>query len=410
MATASTKSTALWVLKRLRDAGHQAYFAGGCVRDMLLGVESTDYDLASDATPDQVRQLFRRVLLVGAKFGVAMVIHHRQKVEVTTFRSDLSYHDGRRPEGVVFSDPREDALRRDFTINGLFYDPLTEEVIDYVEGQKDLRAGLVRTIGSPRQRFAEDYLRMIRAVRFTVRFGFRMDESTAEAIRQYAAHITDISGERIFEELGKMLVRESAAQAAEMLGEVRLAEAILPELFAATGLWERGLGRLRMVAQRKDTTLALAALMAELPAPAIEAICRRWGTSNELREGLCLLAGHLDDWQRSADMPLCQFKRLLAGRHFPRLLALWDAQERLLTGESKLTGQAACRARAIPDYNIAPRPLITGKHLKVLGLTEGPELGRILRAVYDAQLNEEIATRREAMERARQLLAEANGG
>jgi poly(A) polymerase len=206
---------------------------------MLLGIESTDYDIATDATPDQVHALFRRVLLVGAKFGVAMVIHRRQRVEVTTFRSDVSYSDGRRPDSVEFSSPKEDALRRDFTINGMFYDPVTDQVIDYVGGREDLVRRVVRTIGDPGERFGEDYLRMIRAVRFAVRLDFAIEPATAAAVRQMAEHITAISGERIFEELSKMLSRPSAAVAMERLRELGLAERILPELFAPPAVQER---------------------------------------------------------------------------------------------------------------------------------------------------------------------------
>ncbi|HOF19074.1 MAG TPA: CCA tRNA nucleotidyltransferase, partial [Phycisphaerae bacterium] len=164
MARPADKATATWVVRRLREAGFQALFAGGCVRDMLLGIRCNDYDVATDAVPDQVRALFGRVLLVGAKFGVAMVLHRGRKVEVTTFRSDLSYSDGRRPDGVRFSTPEEDARRRDFTINGMFYDPLDGRVIDFVGGRDDLRRRVLRTIGRADERFAEDYLRMLRAV------------------------------------------------------------------------------------------------------------------------------------------------------------------------------------------------------------------------------------------------------
>ncbi|MDP7289483.1 MAG: CCA tRNA nucleotidyltransferase, partial [Phycisphaerae bacterium] len=169
------------MLNRLRQAGHEALLAGGCVRDMLLGRPCADYDIATSAAPDEVRGLFRRVLMIGAKFGVVMVIHDNRQIEVATFRSDLSYSDGRRPDGVRFTTARQDAERRDFTINGMFYDPLANEVLDYVGGQEDLKQKIIRTIGSPDRRFAEDYLRMIRAVRFAVRLDFAIDEDTARA-------------------------------------------------------------------------------------------------------------------------------------------------------------------------------------------------------------------------------------
>ena len=237
MPRSADKSTALWVLKRLRTHGYGALFAGGCVRDMLLGLRPTDYDIATAATPDEVRRLFPHVLLVGARFGVAVVVHRGRHVEVATFRSDVSYSDGRRPDAVKFSTPKDDALRRDFTINGMFHDPIANEVIDYVGGRKDLTAGIIRAIGRPSERFAEDYLRLIRAVRFAARFGFRIDRATASAVRKYAPKIASVSGERICDELSKMLSHPSAGRGLELCHSLGLAQAMLPELFAGDALW-----------------------------------------------------------------------------------------------------------------------------------------------------------------------------
>lgn len=437
MSNAATKRVAKMVLQRLRSAGFQALFAGGCVRDMLLGVPSSDYDVATDATPDQVRKLFRRVLLVGAKFGVAMVIVDKLKVEVTTFRSDLSYQDGRRPTGVIFTGPREDALRRDFTINGMFYDPLLREVIDYVDGRSDLRRGVIRTIGSPRERFGEDYLRLVRAVRFAVRLGFKVDPATAAAVRQYAPHIASISGERIFEELSKMLSLPSAPEALVMLRKFGLAEVILPDLLGAPGLWRRAMWRVKAVADSRDVVLVMGALLAELPPKRIEDLTRRWGASNELRSALCWMAEHLHDWRAAAvsdkkpgrpslkswppstaslvqpvyvkgRMPLHQFKRLLANPHFERLRRIWRAAEMYKTGSQSRAGAIKRRLAAIRPGRIAPPPLVTGKDIKALGLSEGPQLGRILRTLYDAQLDERIVNRRQALDEARRMIAQGH--
>ncbi|MEP0842429.1 MAG: CCA tRNA nucleotidyltransferase, partial [Phycisphaerae bacterium] len=193
------------IVRALKDAGHQALWAGGCVRDMLLGREPSDIDIATSATPEQIMALFKPTRKVGVQFGVVLVRKAGHWFEVATFRRDVNYADGRRPEQVVFTDAREDALRRDFTINGLFYDPITGQVIDYVGGQEDLRAGLVRAIGDPAQRFAEDHLRLLRAARFAARLGFQIEASTAEAVRAHAADLVRISPERIREELEKML-------------------------------------------------------------------------------------------------------------------------------------------------------------------------------------------------------------
>ncbi|HON66141.1 MAG TPA: CCA tRNA nucleotidyltransferase, partial [Phycisphaerae bacterium] len=197
----SIQDAALAVVKRLRDAGHEALWAGGCVRDMLLGIEPSDIDVATSAHPPQIVELFRRTREVGVQFGVVLVKQGPHWIEVATFRTDVNYVDGRRPERVVFTTAEEDAQRRDFTINGLFYDPLDRRVIDYVGGEQDVRSGIVRAIGEPSHRFAEDHLRLLRAVRFTTRFGFQLDPATAAAIREHAAGLARISAERIREEL-----------------------------------------------------------------------------------------------------------------------------------------------------------------------------------------------------------------
>ncbi len=390
------------VLRRLRQAGFDALFAGGCVRDMLLSLKSTDYDIATNATPRQVKRLFGHVLLIGAKFGVAMVIHEKCKVEVTTFRSDLSYSDGRHPDSVRFSNPKEDALRRDFTINGIFYDPIADEVIDYVHGQEDISSGIVRTIGPAQRRFEEDYLRMIRAVRFAVRFDFKVAPPTAKAMRKYADRITSISGERIFDELQKMLERGSAADAMKLMHKFGLAETVLPELFT-NSQWQRSIKRLDAVAKRKDMILSLSALLAELPRKKISAILRRWGAANDLRDSICWMASHLDDWSEAADISLAEFKKLLANENFERLRQLWRFEEKLKNNSGKCSIRIARRKNSIPQSKISPKPLINGADLKKLGVKEGPTMGRILKAIYDAQLNEEIATRPIALKEAKKM-------
>ncbi len=434
MSGAATKSTALWVVRTLRKAGFKALFAGGCVRDMLLGIRSTDYDVATDATPDQVRRLFRHVLLVGAKFGVAMVIVNRRRVEVTTFRSEESYSDGRRPDHVRFTTPQQDAMRRDFTINGMFYDPIARQVIDYVGGREDLKAGIVRTINEPQLRFGEDYLRMIRAVRFAVRFGFKIDPATAQAVRDNAHKITAISGERIVDELTKMLARPTAAAAAQKLAELGLARHIMPELFASPSQWPAAIARVEGVARYKDATLAVGAMLAELDVRQIVAVIRRWGGSNELRNAALFLARHLNGFARAASvirpasvvkqqatsgistgsrgffdkdksLTLAQFKRLLANPNFPRLQKLWRVQEKLQTGRNDSSHRIARLVRSIPREQIAPAPFVTGNDLMRMGLTEGARLGQILKALYDAQLNEQVKSRAEATRLAQELIA-----
>src|SRR4051812_24847477 len=209
----SDRDDALAVVRRLREAGHVAYFAGGCVRDELLGLHPKDYDAATDAPPPRVRELFQNTQAVGAAFGVILVHHRRSVIEVATFRADLEYRDGRRPEGVRFTTAEEDARRRDFTINGLFLDPVEARVIDFVGGREDLKGRLLRAIGNPDDRFAEDHLRLLRAIRFAARFDLRVEHATDEAIARHAPHLVRISPERVADELRLMLTATTRARA-----------------------------------------------------------------------------------------------------------------------------------------------------------------------------------------------------
>ncbi len=414
MAEGTDRITATEILRALRKAGYEAYFAGGCVRDMLLGQRPADYDIATSATPQEIRKLFRRVLMVGAKFGVAIVLQRDsngidRQVEVATFRSDASYSDGRRPDAVTFSSPEEDAKRRDFTINGMFYDPLAEEVIDFVGGQADLDAGIVRTIGDPDARFSEDYLRLLRAVRFAVRLGFDIQPQTAQAARRHAPRITGVSGERILDELTKMLARDSAGEALRGLADLKLAEHVLPEL-ADADAWAAAVDRVDRLAEHRDATLALGGLLCNLPLASISQIVRRWGGSNTLKQALKFLAEHRDDWQKAAEMPLCSFKRLMANEHWQRLVQLWTAREARQADEPLQTQRIATRAAAIPEGQISPEPFVTGADLMGMGLTQGKALGDVLRELYDAQLNEELTNREQALAAAREKIAALDKG
>src|SRR6202140_4702213 len=219
----SPRELAEQICATLRSHGHQAYFVGGCVRDLLLGHEPADYDVSTDARPERVQELFPRSLAVGAKFGVILVVEDGAEVEVATFRSDIGYSDGRHPDQVVYSDsPRVDVRRRDFTINGLLMDTATREVLDFVDGRADLRAGIVRAIGDPRLRFGEDKLRMLRAVRFAARFDFQIEPETMAAAQSLAAQVTQVSPERLREELTKLLTEGAARTGFELLDETGL--------------------------------------------------------------------------------------------------------------------------------------------------------------------------------------------
>jgi poly(A) polymerase len=231
------KKTATDIVKRLRESGYAAYLVGGCVRDMVMGKEPKDFDIATSALPDEVMRLFPQTLTVGAQFGVVLVVQNGHTYEVATFRSDGLYEDGRHPKEVLYTDdPRRDVLRRDFTINGLLYDPVAETVLDFVEGQSDIRNGIIRTIGEPEQRFLEDKLRLMRAVRFAARFDYRLDSDTQRSIFELAHKITQVSQERIRDELVKILTEGYSARGIRLLEECRLLQQILPEVSCLKGV------------------------------------------------------------------------------------------------------------------------------------------------------------------------------
>ncbi len=410
MADGATKRQAIFVIRTLRKAGHEALLAGGCVRDMLMDRRPADYDVATSATPKQVKALFRRVIMVGAKFGVAMVVHHGRPIEVATFRTDLSYSDGRRPDKVQFVSAREDARRRDFTINGMFYDPLDGRVVDYINGQADLKAGIIRAIGRPDRRFSEDYLRMLRAVRFAARLGFRIEPATAKSIARHAEKIVHISGERIREEMEKMLSDSSAAWAVRELDRLGLLRAVLGELFVQGDTWPAARRRVDIAGRRGDLLMTLAALLGDLPKVTVTRIIRRWGGANSTRDALVWMGEHRDDWRTLETASLAQVKQLLAHRAFDTLQALWRVRERAETAAARRSAAIARRIGRIDPDQIRPAAFVTGANLKRLGLAEGPKMGRILDELYEEQLNEHFASRREALARSRQLVGPQTHG
>ncbi len=393
------------VLQRLRDAGHEAFWAGGCVRDMLRRVRPKDYDIATSAQPQEVKRLFRRTLMVGAKFGVVVVLGPRTQVEVATFRCDVGYEDGRRPSRVLYSDPRQDALRRDFSINGMFYDPLDDKLIDYVGGKKDLRAKIVRAIGQPRRRFAEDHLRMLRAVRFASTLGFAIEANTAKAIRAQARKIERISAERIAEELLGILQSPSRAEGITLAGELGLLGVILPEVdYAQAAKRLKKLGRANSLA-------ALACLLYDPAQPdhpsragkRARAICRRFKLSNHFvrqTDWLLATAGHLlAEHSAGREISLAQLKRMMASRSFDELLLLYKA-----TAPQRVYRQLRRWSRQIEPQAVNPEPLITGQDLLDIGVKPGPRIGGCLTAVYEAQLNELLKTKAQARKFARDWL------
>jgi poly(A) polymerase len=391
----SNKQAATEIIQRLQQHGFQALLAGGCVRDMLLGRPAKDYDVATNAQPADVMRLFHRTLKVGAKFGVVIVLVHNQQVEVATFRSEAGYEDGRHPTEVRFTSPAEDASRRDFTINGMFYDPLGKQVIDYVEGQADLARRIIRTIGDPEERFGEDYLRMLRAVRFSTRLEFAIEPETYAAVGRNAAKIARISGERIAAELEGILCHPNRARGAAMLIETGLARAVFPGFDDEPARQAVAvLGRLRRTV---GFPLALAAFFAgSAPQFALDR-CEILKLSNKQVRHVEFLLTHRGGLLDSA-MSLAQLKRFLAEPYFLDLYELERAIQKAAASRQGLAqlGKLRRRIRDLGEMEVKPKPLLNGHDLMRLGATPGPSLGQLAEELYTAQLEGDVATREEA--------------
>jgi putative nucleotidyltransferase with HDIG domain len=443
---------ALHIVETLRAAGHEAYLAGGCVRDLLLGRDPVDYDVATSATPDLVLEMFPRTFAVGAHFGVVLVaseagtgcdqglVAERCVTEVATFRSDGAYSDGRHPDGVRYTkSAREDVQRRDFTVNGLLLDPtnlvhsplaVREGLLDYVGGLPDVDAGVIRAIGDPRRRFEEDQLRLLRAVRFAARFGFALEAQTAAAIRALAHRIHAVSRERVRDELTKMLTEGHARRAFELLDETGLLIQVLPEIAKMKGVeqppqfhpegdvWIHTLLLLDQLQPGCEPTLAWGALLHDVGKPptfrvapdrirfdghvevgvAMGAeICRRFRFSNDdTHQILALVENHM----RFADalrMKASTLKRFFRLENFPEHLALHRMD--CLAAHANLDIYNFVRAayEAMPEETVRPAPLVTGRELIAAGYTPGPQFKDMLHAIEDAQLEGAIVTQDEAL-------------
>lgn len=401
------------IVRKLRDAGFQALWAGGCVRDLLLKKEPKDYDVATNALPEEVRHLFgkRRTLAVGASFGVIIVRGHQPDcdVEIATFRSEGPYLDGRRPEHVKFTTAEEDAQRRDFTINGMFYDPLNESIYDYVGGKADLQQHLIRAIGNPLERMQEDKLRLLRAIRFAATLGFHLAESTFHAIQTMANEITVVSPERIAEELRKMLIHPHRRDAIELVQSSGLMKPIIPELAPLweneehLPLWNRTLDRLEQLTTANFET-AFAALLLDLPTAtpsdqldAAHQICKQLRFSNHGLHLALWLIEHRTSLQGARDFKLSKLKRLLAHENCPYLFELVHAD--LSSQKQPLEDLEFCRQYRdhTPIEVLNPPPLITGNDLIDYGVQSGPEFKELLTRIQDAQLEESIHTHEEAL-------------
>jgi poly(A) polymerase len=417
------------LVRRLRAAGFETYLAGGCVRDRLLGRVPGDYDVATAAPPEVVRKLFSRTVAVGAQFGVILVLEGDAQFEVATFRSDDAYVDGRRPSGVRFATAAEDAERRDFTINALFQDPMTGEVIDFVGGRDDLTAGIIRAIGSPADRIKEDRLRMLRAVRFAARFGFTIEPATLAAIRVAAPSVTDMAAERIGDEIVKMLTEGRARRSFELLDATGLLTVVLPEVGALQGVeqspdfhpegdvWIHTLGLLEALPAGAAETLALGCLLHDVAKPtcagrredgritfyghtevgaatAVEIVQRLRRSRDTWERVDYLVRNHLRLVQAPA-MRLSTLKRMLAEPGFDELLALARFDASASNGDLQFVEFCERRREELRE-TVKPPRLLGGDDLVALGYRPGRRLGDILRALETAQLEGEVASRADA--------------
>ncbi|HOK66140.1 MAG TPA: CCA tRNA nucleotidyltransferase [Anaerohalosphaeraceae bacterium] len=389
----SNRAQALKVLKRLRQEGYQALFAGGCVRDYLLGRRPKDYDVVTNAVPDQIIPLFRKTLKIGARFGVVIVILEGKQVEVATFRTESDYQDGRHPEKVEFATAKEDAMRRDFTVNGMFFDPISRQTLDFVGGREDLQKKIIRTIGNPDERFGEDYLRLLRAVRFAVQLDFEIEEQTWQAVCRHAPKISQISPERIAMELEQILTHPNRARGARLLNDSGLAQTIFPGFEGPCRHF--GGKMLRHLPEQIDFPLALAAYFTAAPVNKSMEWAKSLRLSNSTIKHIRYLLEH-KDVLADAELPLAQLKMLMAEPYWEDLVHLRKA---LLLSEGQSISPLKTiqkRAAALKGKILRPKPLLDGHQLIALGAVPGPMVGRLARELYIAQLAEEIQTPHQA--------------
>jgi putative nucleotidyltransferase with HDIG domain len=425
----TSEALARSIVAQLRAAGYQAYLVGGCVRDMLLGRAPKDFDVATDARPDRVSELFERSEQVGAHFGVVLVRENTSQVEVATFRSDASYSDGRRPDAVCFeSDPRQDVMRRDFTINALLLDPDTKEVLDFTGGREDLRRRTIRAIGDPEARFQEDHLRLIRAVRFAARLGFEIEPDTMAAIQRLHGLIVNVSPERVRDELARILTEGGARRGFELLDETGLLADILPEVAAMKGVaqppefhpegdvWTHTLLLLEKL-RHPTVTLAAGALLHDVGKPPTFQVADRIRFNGHAEEGVKLAHGILTRLRFSGEqteqiealvanhmrfmdtgrMRESTLKRFLRMENFAEHLELHRLD--CLSGSGKLDNYkfVSSRLAEMGEEELRPRPLLSGRDLIEQGYQPGPSFGKMLSAVEDAQLEGRVGSKEEAL-------------
>ena len=394
---------AIEVVKQLRAHSQESFWAGGCVRDELMGRTPKDFDVATSARPDEIRLIFgkRRTLAIGAAFGVITVLGPpgAGQIEVATFRQDLGYSDGRRPDEVRFSSPQQDALRRDFTINGMFFDPVSEQVIDFVGGREDLERRLIRAIGEPSERFTEDKLRMLRAVRFAAAFDFALEEHTEAAIREMADELTVVSAERIAAEMRAMLEGAGRARAVELLRQTRLLAQVQPEVDQLAHdqpeSWELRLQFLDAL-DRPTFPQALAVLLGwPRDTKLAAAVGERWRLSKREIDRTGWLLRHGTALDDAASQPWPQLQPVLVHEGIAELISLYQTAARL--GVANRSDIDFCRHKlTLSRHELDPPPLVTGDDLIALGVPKGKAYSVLLKAAREAQLAGEVQSREAA--------------
>ncbi|MBN1600486.1 MAG: CCA tRNA nucleotidyltransferase [Chitinispirillaceae bacterium] len=420
------------IVETLRKNGFEAYFAGGFVRDLILdSAEKGDIDIATNAKPQTIAALFPNTVDVGEQFGVMVVVLKGQPFEVATFRSDIGIHDGRHPSSVVFTDAKTDALRRDFTINGMFYDPQTGSIIDFVNGSEDCRAGIIRAIGDPQLRFREDYLRMLRAIRFSARFKFAIEPDTWKAIVENASRINEISPERIFTELTRMLCGPHPDKAIELLRENGILNEVLPEVAALSGVEQppefhpegdvfiHTIKALHLLSNNPSPVLAWSVLLHDIGKPPTltrshdrvrfnnhdrvgaemaVTVLKRLRASNAIIDGVKACIENHMNFMNVTRMRLSTLKKFLVRPTLKDELELHRVDCLASHGDISNCSFLEEQLKNLPVEHIKPAPLLTGKDLIALGLKPGPVFGKILTEVYDLQLEDHFREKSETIE------------
>jgi tRNA nucleotidyltransferase/poly(A) polymerase len=385
--------SAIDIVQRLRQKGHEAYLVGGCVRDMVMNIEPADYDIATSAPPEEVMKIFPHTEPIGAQFGVVLVIQRGHPFEVATFRSDQAYVDGRRPTGVVFTDAQTDVLRRDFTINGLLYDPVEKRVIDYVSGQADIRDRIVRAIGDPQKRFEEDKLRLLRAVRFGARLGYTIESETWSAVCRMAPEIKRVSAERIREELARILTEGRASLGVRMLQEAGLLAAILPAV-----QWSDQLARsLELIPAKTPVDFAFAVLLQDVPVESVRRIAEELKLSGAETNHVFSLVRCRSRFARLPQLRVSELKRYLRSPRFEDHMELSRVISTAAGSSLEAYNYAVKMQRQWSAADIAPSPLLSGDDLIEFGFSPGPLFKEILTRVEDEQLEGRLQTKEQSL-------------